>query len=733
MATYAELKAAVIELAEAAYSDNPEKMAGLLVALGDPASPNVKVGGKDMLSGQVWEPPDAPGSTKRDPDLVDSTPLAIILAAIAAELLPGGSLTVQKGGVDVGTRAKLNLIEGSNVTITAVDNSGAGRVDVTIASAGAGGGSITEVNGQTGPVVTLGASDVGAFPASGVSTWGATLVDDTSSTAGRATLGLGNASTKDVGTGSGDVAAGDRPAAAAASAVAGHVAETGDIHPQYVLEVDLPAPGVGAGDGWSPIAAGALTVDAQSAAMDPTLAVVGDTISCSGYGGFATATGPIPAVLDLHLDDASTLAVGYGVGAAVGIPDGASSVWACVGIFRVSPTLWRLMLVSHTNVSYFWYWNEIGSVGYPYPDFASPPLRVRWDHGAGCIRVQLADSSWISYGPIDELPPLAPRVTQSFPTAWGIGLLCDPGLVAASSATVRLFHGADDGDVAWLVADATGDATRQPVPAVLSVAAAASGGASRSLPVGAAGADVFGAATPAAGRTALALAAIAASGSAADLSTGVAVPERIASGTPATGYFPSVSGGSTIWRQAPHGGVVLRRNDSRLHPVPLPATGLALTTGSMAANILRAVPLLSASQAVLEAVGVEVTTLNAAATIRLGVYADDGTGYPGALIQDLGTVSPATIGVKIVTALSIPVPAGQPLWIVFNTNSATTCRALALGAHPALLGMPAGAGSAAGIAYTSALAYASGLPATFPAGATVATAIGATPFVRFSS
>src|SRR5439155_6973097 len=54
------------------------------------------------------------------------------------------SISVDKNGTLVGTRGTLNLIEGTNVTLTMADNAGAGRVDVTIASSG-GGGSGTNV------------------------------------------------------------------------------------------------------------------------------------------------------------------------------------------------------------------------------------------------------------------------------------------------------------------------------------------------------------------------------------------------------------------------------------------------------------------------------------------------------------------------------------------------------------------------------------------------------------
>ena len=47
------------------------------------------------------------------------------------------------GGVAAGTRRKINFIAGTNVTISAADDSGNEEVDVTIASTGAGGGGVS--------------------------------------------------------------------------------------------------------------------------------------------------------------------------------------------------------------------------------------------------------------------------------------------------------------------------------------------------------------------------------------------------------------------------------------------------------------------------------------------------------------------------------------------------------------------------------------------------------------
>lgn len=49
---------------------------------------------------------------------------------------------------------------------------------------------------------------------------------------------------------------------------------------------------------------------------------------------------------------------------------------------------------------------------------------------------------------------------------------------------------------------------------------------------------------------------------------------------------------------------------------------------------------------VLAQVGVNVSTLQAGSTMRVALYADDGTGYPGALIADLGTIDTSVAGAR---------------------------------------------------------------------------------------
>lgn len=64
----------------------------------------------------------------------------ISVAALSGLLADAQKIEVSKAGTLIGTRKRVNLIEGSNATITVADNAGDDRVDVTIAASGGGGG-----------------------------------------------------------------------------------------------------------------------------------------------------------------------------------------------------------------------------------------------------------------------------------------------------------------------------------------------------------------------------------------------------------------------------------------------------------------------------------------------------------------------------------------------------------------------------------------------------------------
>lgn len=72
------------------------------------------------------------------------------VTGLSGELADAQKVAVRKAGTPVGTRPALNLIEGSNVTLTVTDDAGIGEVDITIAaSGGGGGGALTDLSDVT--------------------------------------------------------------------------------------------------------------------------------------------------------------------------------------------------------------------------------------------------------------------------------------------------------------------------------------------------------------------------------------------------------------------------------------------------------------------------------------------------------------------------------------------------------------------------------------------------------
>lgn len=63
------------------------------------------------------------------------------MSQISASATSGSAgVTVKDAGVAVGTRSRLNFIEGANVTLTISDDAPNEEIDITIAASGGGGG-----------------------------------------------------------------------------------------------------------------------------------------------------------------------------------------------------------------------------------------------------------------------------------------------------------------------------------------------------------------------------------------------------------------------------------------------------------------------------------------------------------------------------------------------------------------------------------------------------------------
>lgn len=95
---------------------------------------------------------------------------------------------------------------------------------------------------------------------------------------------------------------------------------------------------------------------------------------------------------------------------------------------------------------------------------------------------------------------------------------------------------------------------------------------------------------------------------------------------------------------------------------PLSAT--ASGTGVLTTGTLRLGPWLNRSPLTIVKVAMNVTVAGSSTSLmRLGIYNDDGSGYPGSLLADWGTVDCTTTGVKTITlGTSLVLPIGL-YWI----------------------------------------------------------------------
>lgn len=138
----------------------------------------------------------------------------------------------------------------------------------------------------------------------------------------------------------------------------------------------------------------------------------------------------------------------------------------------------------------------------------------------------------------------------------------------------------------------------------------------------------------------------------------------------------------------------------------------------LAANILRAQPFPVPRLTAFDRISIDVSAPSVGSSVRLGIYNDNGSGFPGSLVLDAGTVSSASIGTKEIT-IAQTLDAGM-YWLGYVSNGAPLITARPFtGTYS-----PLGAGSPAGAIefniYTVAFVFAA-LPTPFPVGATPTT------------
>lgn len=137
-------------------------------------------------------------------------------------------------------------------------------------------------------------------------------------------------------------------------------------------------------------------------------------------------------------------------------------------------------------------------------------------------------------------------------------------------------------------------------------------------------------------------------------------------------------------------------------------------------DYLYAVPFYVGAEHTFSKIGCNTTVIGTSGAVaELGVYADNGDGYPGDLITDAGSVATTTLGVLEITE-DISLAPGL-YWNVYGSGGSPATQATVThfaSAPSTVLGASSPAGSVAvGYAYNGAGYTGGALPATFPTGA----------------
>jgi hypothetical protein len=98
------------------------------------------------------------------------------------------------------------------------------------------------------------------------------------------------------------------------------------------------------------------------------------------------------------------------------------------------------------------------------------------------------------------------------------------------------------------------------------------------------------------------------------------------------------------------------------------------TSATLGVSLLRAAPFPLSKPVVVTAIGAEYTVIGDVGSVfRMGIYADDGTGYPGALLVDAGSFPTDGVPGVVMNALAVPIslPSGI-VWLAGAVQNVTT-------------------------------------------------------------
>lgn len=136
-------------------------------------------------------------------------------------------------------------------------------------------------------------------------------------------------------------------------------------------------------------------------------------------------------------------------------------------------------------------------------------------------------------------------------------------------------------------------------------------------------------------------------------------------------------------------------------------------------NQLRAVPIVISKRRTITEITFNLTGAVAASNARIGLYADDGNGYPGTLVAgtDVGNIATIANGIKSTGVISVALTPGL-YWIAINTDAAITVRVWTSPGYYAVNGIAdVSTGTVPGNTWLVAQAFGA-LPAVFTAGGT---------------